>query len=141
MLRGMSTVTFYADDVEEARDWYASFLGFDAYFQRSTPDGRLAYVEFRIGDYQAELGIVQRQFEVTPSAGPAGAILLWAVDDLDATLARLYELGAKTHDEPRVRGEGFVTASVVDPFGNILGVMTNVHYMAIAEQNRDKGRG
>ncbi|MCX2948017.1 VOC family protein [Lentzea sp. NEAU-D7] len=132
----MSTVSYFADDLTEARDWYASFLGADAYFERSTQDGLLAYVEFRIGDYQAELGIVHRSFEVTPSGGPAGQILYWAVDDLDATLARLLELGAKVHDEPRVRGEGFVTASVVDPFGNILGVMTNTHYLAIAERNQ-----
>ena len=140
MLRGMSTVSYYADDLAEARAWYAEFLGVDAYFERSTPDGLLAYVEFRIGDYQAELGLVHRSFEVTPSAAPAGEILYWAVDDLDATLARLAELGAKTHDEARVRGEGFVTASVIDPFGNILGIMTNTHYLAIAEQNRDKRR-
>ena len=141
MLRGMSTVTYYADDLEEARAWYTEFLGVEAYFARHTPDGVLGYVEFRIGDFSAELGLVQRQFEVTPSAGPAGAILFWAVDDLEATLARLHELGAKTHDEPRVRGEGFVTASVVDPFGNILGIMTNVHYMSVVEQNRDKRLG
>lgn len=136
MLRGMSTVSYFADDLTEARDWYASFLGVDAYFERSTPDGVLAYVEFRIGDYQAELGLVNRRFEVTPSDGPAGEILYWAVDDLDGTLARLLELGAKLHDEPQVRGEGFVTASVVDPFGNILGVMTNSHYLGIAERNQ-----
>lgn len=141
MLRGMSTVTYYADDLEAARAWYTEFLGVEAYFEGRAPDGSLGYVEFRIGDYLAELGIAQRRFEVTPpdgerSAGPAGAILLWAVDDLEATLARLLELGAKTHDEPRVRGEGYVTASVVDPFGNILGIMTNAHYMSVVS-----GRG
>ena len=136
MLRGMSTVSYFADDVAEARDWYAEFLGADAYFERSTPDGVLGYVEFRIGDYQAELGIVNRKFAVTPSDTPGGQVLYWAVDDLGATLERLRELGAEPHDEPRVRGEGFVTASVVDPFGNVLGVMTNVHYLAVAEQNR-----
>ncbi|MFS8103928.1 VOC family protein [Lentzea alba] len=141
----MSTVTYFADDVAEARDWYASFLGVEAYFARNAPDGELGYAEFRIGDYQAELGIVSRRFEVTPSDAPGGEIVFWAVDDLEATLARLQELGAKTHDEPRVRGEGFVTASVIDPFGNILGVMTNTHYLSVAEsvlsgggQNRDK---
>ena len=136
MLRGMSTVSYFADDVAEARAWYASLLGVDAYFERSTPDGLLAYVEFRIGDYEAELGIVHRLFEVTPSDGPAGEIVYWAVDDLEATLVRLKELGAAVHDEPRVRGEGFVTASVVDPFGNVLGVMTNTHYLSTVERNR-----
>ena len=30
------------------------------------------------------------------------------------------------------RGPGFVTASVVDPFGNILGVMYNEHFLDMA---------
>ncbi|MEV6238275.1 VOC family protein [Lentzea sp. NPDC051838] len=137
----MATVTYYADDVAEARAWYTEFLGVEAYFSRNAPDGTLGYAEFRIGDYQAELGLVQRQFEVTPSEGPGGSILFWAVDDLEATVARLLELGAKVHDEIRERGEGFVTASVVDPFGNILGVMTNTHYLSVVGQNRDKRLG
>ncbi|GAA3679679.1 putative enzyme related to lactoylglutathione lyase [Lentzea atacamensis] len=141
MLRGMSTVTYYADDLEAARAWYTSFLGIEAYFEGRTPEGELGYVEFRLGDYLAELGLAQRKFEVTPSDGPAGAILFWAVDDLEATFARLHELGAKTHDEPRVRGEGYVTASVVDPFGNILGIMTNVHYTAVAKEFAERKRG
>jgi hypothetical protein len=29
------------------------------------------------------------------------------------------------------RGEGFVTAAVVDPFGNILGIMYNRHYLEV----------
>ena len=29
------------------------------------------------------------------------------------------------------RGPGFVTASVVDPFGNVLGVMLNQHYVDV----------
>ena len=32
---------------------------------------------------------------------------------------------ATVYEEPVERGPGFVTASVVDPFGNILGVMHN----------------
>jgi hypothetical protein len=35
-------------------------------------------------------------------------------------------MGAKEHRAPIDRGGmGFVTASVIDPFGNILGIMTN----------------
>lgn len=141
MLRGMSTMTYFADDVAQARAWYAEFLGVEAYYEVKTPDGELAYTEFRIGDFQAELGIVNRKYEVTPSTEPAGPVLYWAVDDLDATLRRLFELGATEHDEQRVRGEGYVTASVIDPFGNILGVMTNIHYLSVVEQIRDKRRG
>jgi hypothetical protein len=33
-------------------------------------------------------------------------------------------------------GEGFVTAAVVDPFGNVLGVMYNPHYLEVVESFR-----
>jgi len=41
-------------------------------------------------------------------------------------------LGATEYQPITKRGEGFVTASVVDPFGNVLGVMYNQHYLAVA---------
>ena len=39
--------------------------------------------------------------------------------------------GAKEHQPVVERGDGFVTASVFYPFGNILGVMYNPHYVEI----------
>jgi hypothetical protein len=38
-------------------------------------------------------------------------------------------MGAEPHQPVTERGEGFVTASVVDPFGNVLGIMRNPHYL------------
>ncbi len=61
MLRGLTTVTYLADDVAAAADWYAGLLGAGPYFSRPV-EGRLAYAEFRIGDYQHELGILDRRF-------------------------------------------------------------------------------
>lgn len=40
-------------------------------------------------------------------------------------------MGATQHEAIKDRGHGFVTASVVDPFGNILGIMYNPHYLEI----------
>jgi hypothetical protein len=34
MLRGFTTVNYWADDVEAARDWYARVLEIVPYFQR-----------------------------------------------------------------------------------------------------------
>lgn len=59
---------------------------------------------------------------------PGGAVMHWAVDELEAMVARLLELGATEWEPITSRGEGFATASVIDPFGNVLGVMTNPHY-------------
>jgi predicted enzyme related to lactoylglutathione lyase len=129
MLRGLSTVSFYADDVAAARSWYTELLGIEAYFVRPA-EGPPAYVEFRIGDYQHELGIIDRRYAAPERPDRAGgAVVYWHVDDVQAAFDRLLSMGATEYDKPVERGPGFVTASVVDPFGNVLGVMYNQHYL------------
>ena len=129
MLRGMATVTYYAEDHEAAKAWYTGFLGIEPYFV--VP----GYAEFRIGDYQHELGIIDARYApADPAAGPAGETVFWHVDDVPATLQRLLDLGATQLAAPRDQGAGFITASVVDPFGNILGVMYNPHYLEVLAQ-------
>jgi predicted enzyme related to lactoylglutathione lyase len=133
VLRGFATITYWADDVAVAANWYADLLGFRPYFERPGPNGRPAYVEFRVGDHQAELGIIDRAY-APPSATvePSGAVMHWHVDDLEATVARLLAMGAREYQPVTPRGDtGFVTASVVDPFGNVLGVMHNPHYLDV----------
>ena len=131
MLRGLTTVSFFADDLGAARTWYAELLGIEPYFVREI-DGRPAYIEFRIGDYEHELGFIDRRFAAGDQTDqPGGAITFWAVDDVQASFDRLLSLGATAHQEPTEGGPGFVTASVVDPFGNILGVMYNQHYLDV----------
>jgi predicted enzyme related to lactoylglutathione lyase len=136
MLRGLSTISLFADDVAAARDWYAEVLGIEPYFARPAGDA-LAYVEFRVGDYQHELGIIDRRFAPQPPADESGGVVVyWHVDDVRAAFDRLRSLGATVHEEPIERGPGFVTASVVDPFGNILGVMENQHYLEVLGRGR-----
>ena len=53
------------------------------------------------------------------------------MDDVQASFERLLALGATAHQEPVERGPGFVTASVIDPFGNLLGVMYDQHYLDV----------
>lgn len=124
MLRGLTTINYWADDLEAARKWYTELLGIEPYFVRP------AYVEFRVGDYQHELGLVDRRY-APPGAPtePGGALMYWHVDDVAAAFERLLALGAKEYQPVTKRGEGFVTAAVVDPFGNVLGIMYNQHYL------------
>lgn len=135
-LRGLATVSFYAADHEAAKKWYSELLGTEPYF--NVP----GYSEFRIGDYQQELGIIDSRFAPSDiSKGPAGAIAYWHVDDLEASLKKLIGLGAKEYQPitDHSGGKGnFVTASVVDPFGNILGIMTNKHYLEILQQKNSQ---
>lgn len=129
MLRGLTTITYFADDLPAAVAWYSEMLGVQPYFVRPV-EGPPAYVEFRIGDYLHELGLLDRRY-APPTAPGAGSVSYWAVDDVEAAYARLRELGATEHEKPTERGPGFVTASVVDPFGNVLGVMFNQHYLDV----------
>ena len=132
MLRGLTTVTHFADDLAAARDWYAELLGVEPYFAKEHA-GALAYVEFRLGDHQAELGILDSRYAPPGrTAAPGNTMTYWAVDDIPAALDRLIALGATAHQEATEQGPGFVTAAVVDPFGNVIGVMYNQHYLDVA---------
>ncbi len=125
MLRGFTTISYFAEDLDAAKAWYTELLGIEPYFE--VPGG---YVEFRVGDYQHELGIVKGSWAPHDmTAPPGGVIMNWHVDDLDASIERLLALGATEYEPKTQRGEGFVTASFIDPFGNILGIMYNQHYL------------
>ena len=111
-LRGLATLNFFAADHNAAKEWYTKLLGFPPYFERP------GYMEFRIGDYQHELGIMDARYAPHRTTTAGGAITYWHVDDVQVMLDKPLSLGAKAHEKIIVRGEGFVTASVVDPFGN-----------------------
>jgi predicted enzyme related to lactoylglutathione lyase len=131
VLRGISTVSFFASDLSAATKWYSDFLGIDPYFFVT------GYVEFRLGDHQQELGIVDSRYSQSSTTdSPAGAIVYWHVDDVEKTYQGLIALGAKPHAPIKDRGNGFRTASVVDPFGNVLGIMHNPHYLETSGAKR-----
>jgi predicted enzyme related to lactoylglutathione lyase len=136
ILRGMATVNFWASDVKAARGWYSELFGMEPYFQRPDTEDP-AYIEFRLGDYQHEFGIIDSRYAPKGSGkgGPGGAIVHWHVDNVKAAYEKLLAAGATAYDPITERGAGFVTASVVDPFGNILGVMYNPHYLEMLNGN------
>ena len=130
MLRGLTTVTFFADDLTAAAAWYTELLGIEPYFVRAV-EGTPAYVEFRHRRLPARARHhrqpVRRRRPVT--TGRRRDHLLARRRRARPRVERLLALGATVHEEPTERGPGFVTASVVDPFGNVLGVMFNQHYL------------
>lgn len=132
MFRGFATISFYADDVRAARDWYTELLGVEAYYVFPEPPAPPAYIEFRVGDDEDELGFIDRRYAPGGASNPpGGAVLFWHVDDLAATVKRLLAMGATEYEAITERGGGFITASVVDPFGNLLGVMHNPHHLEV----------
>lgn len=133
-LRGIATISLWASDHAKAVAWYSELLSQKPYFERP------GYAEFRIGDLETEVGIIDRNYapHMTFPDGASGTVLYWHVDDLDAAYARVIAMGATVLQEPEDRGHGFVTATVVDPFGNILGLMYNPHYVEIAAQYKKR---
>lgn len=130
-LRGVATISFWAEDVDASMRWYTELLGIEPYFVRPE-SGTPEYIEFRIGDFEHELGIIDRKYApASTSKNSGGVIVYWHVDDIEAVLEKLKATGAKEYEPLVPRGEGFITASVVDPFGNILGIMHNPHYLEI----------
>ena len=124
-LRGLTTVNYFAADHAAAKQWYTDFLCINPYFERP------GYVEFRLGDYQHELGIIDSKYVPGTESlnGRAGVVVYWHVDDIDAVLKKAVSMGVTQLEAPQDRGHGFITATVVDPFGNILGIMYNPHYL------------
>ena len=70
MLRGLTTVNFFADDVPAAVSGTPSCSASSR--TSSVPRRPGGYVEFRIGTYSDELGIIDRKYAAHPTAGPAG---------------------------------------------------------------------
>lgn len=137
MFRGFTTINYFVDDVRAATDWYQDLLGVEPYFVRPSVE-EPAYVEFRIGDSQDELGLLDGRYrpEGYADARPAGAVMHWHVDDVQQAYDRLLSLGATGLAEPRPLGEpGWVIATVADPFGNVIGLMHSPHYLEMTGQD------
>ena len=126
MFRGFATISFYADDLAAARDWYAELLGQEAYFAFPPAPAPPAYVEFRIGDDADELGFIDRKY-APPGASnaPGGAVMHWHVDDLPATFEKLLALGAKEYTPITSHGDSaFTTADGTHTKFTLNGLMT-----------------
>lgn len=118
MFLGLRTVIYVVDDLDRAKAWYAGVLGQQPYFDQPF------YVGFNVGGF--ELGLLP--FEGDSAPGVGGTVAYWGVPDADAALARLLEAGASRRDPVQDVGEGIRTATVLDPFGNVLGVIENPHF-------------
>jgi len=117
MLQGLRTVIYPAPDLDRTKAWYARVLGLSPYFDEPF------YVGFHVGGF--ELGLLP---EPAPAQAPGGVLAYWGVDDVGAAYTRLLALGARTHEAPKDVGDGITVATVIDPFGNILGLIRNPHF-------------
>ena len=118
MFQGLRTVICHAADLAAAKEWYAKVFGVQPYFDQPF------YVGFNIAGYEFGLD----PDPSSASGAGASAIAYWGVADAEAALARLVELGATDRLGVQDVGDGIRMASVIDPFGNIFGIIENPHF-------------
>ena len=114
MARGLKATIYYVDDVAKARDWYNNALSTRPYLDQPY------YVGYDVGGF--ELGL-----EPGESTKGDNVIAYWGVEDVESELRRLIGLGARENKGVQVVNRDVKIASVVDPFGNILGIIENHH--------------
>ncbi|KAF0249891.1 MAG: hypothetical protein FD167_702 [bacterium] len=118
MLLGLRTVIYYVADIDQAKGWYNRALGTKPYFDEPF------YVGYNVGGY--ELGLHPGKAGSTEKE--CGVVSYWGVANIEETLKHLLVIGANPHDEIQDVGGGIRVATVIDPFGNILGIIENPNF-------------
>jgi len=119
MFLGLRTVIYHVADLARARAWYTELLGVAPYFDEPF------YVGFNIGGY--ELGLDPDASGAAP--GPGGAVAYWGVGNADEALAHALRVGAQPRSPLQEVGGGIRLATIADPFGNLIGLIENPHFV------------
>jgi predicted enzyme related to lactoylglutathione lyase len=115
---GLRTTIYKVGDIKKATDWYAKAFEIEPYFDEPY------YVGFNIGGY--ELGL---QPEENPTTDKVESVVsYWGVEKIQEVHDRLIGLGAVENEKPYNVGGDLMTATVKDPFGNIIGLIYNPHF-------------
>ena len=116
---GLRTAIYHAPDLTETKAWYSKIFGIEPYFDQPF------YVGFNVGGYELEL-----ELDPDPSSsdGAGGVIVYWGVSDVEVALQRLLSLGASERTNVQDVGEGIRLATVLDPFGNVFGMIENPYF-------------
>ena len=115
---GLRTTIYKVNNINKAKEWYSKAFLTDPYFDEPF------YVGFNIGGY--ELGL---QPDDTPANDKVESVVTyWGVDNITDTYNRLISIGATENEPPYNVGGDLMTATVKDPYGNILGLIYNPHF-------------
>lgn len=118
MFQGLRTVIYQVGDLEQAKAWYSTVLGVKPYFDEPF------YVGFNVGGF--ELGLQPGAAGLSRASD--SVITYWGVSQIETAFKRLLELGATVQAEIQDVGGDIRVASVIDPFGNIVGIIENPHF-------------
>lgn len=115
---GLRTTIYKVPDLQKAKDWYTKAFNHAPYFDEPF------YVGFEIGGF--ELGLLPEE-----SAGVQksdNVLTYWGVEDIQSEFKRLISLGAREHEKPTNVGGEIITATVKDPWDNVIGLIYNPEF-------------
>jgi predicted enzyme related to lactoylglutathione lyase len=116
VLNGLETVVYYVEDLKAAAAWYEKVLGIKP--NHDTP----YYVGFTVAGH--ELGL-HPAGDDPRKPGTDGQTAYWSVVDARGAVAHFVEHGAREYKPPEDVGGGILIGSVLDPFGNAVGLIQN----------------
>lgn len=115
---GLRTTIYKVWDIQKATEWYAQAFETEPYFNEPY------YVGFNIKGY--ELGLQPEEKPVLEKV--ESVVSYWGVEKIQEAFERLIELGAIENERPYDVGGDIMTATVKDPFGNVIGLIYNPHF-------------
>ena len=116
MIQGLRTTTYLVADLYRAKEWYSSMLSRRPYFDEPF------YVGFDVDGFELGLQPLEQPGSRRPGSG---VVAYWGVEDADAAIERLLDLGATRDGDVRDVGGGIRVATVLDPDGNKFGIIEN----------------
>ncbi|GEO05661.1 glyoxalase [Adhaeribacter aerolatus] len=123
MFQGLRTVIYHVPDLAKAKAWYSAALNILPYFDEPF------YVGFNVGGF--ELGLDPDPTNVTTGSNVEA---YWGVRNIDEAYKSLIEKGAQEHKPVREVGGEIYVATLLDPFGNIFGIIQNPHFGQVSEE-------
>lgn len=115
---GLQTVIYKVSDIAKAKDWYSNA------FQATPNFDQPFYVGFTVGGY--ELGLLLDEKSIVEKS--ENIVAYWGVENIESEYKRFLELGALENVPPKDVGGGIITATVKDPWENVLGLVQNPHF-------------
>ncbi|MEU8588274.1 glyoxalase [Streptomyces sp. NPDC048664] len=111
---GLRTVIYPARDLDAAKLWWNSVLGYEPYFDEPF------YVGYDVSGYELALD---------PDGDPEeGPIVYWGVADVSEAEDQLLAAGCQSHSPCREVGGGIEVAVVRNPSGDLVGLIFNPHF-------------
>ncbi|HET7579840.1 MAG TPA: VOC family protein [Bacillales bacterium] len=110
---GVEEITFFVQDVGEAKEWYIRLLGSKPVFEH--PD----FCSFQLGETSIGLHPADGK---TPS-GIAGQVAYWRVENLEKIIEKFVSHGCEIFRGPIVGVDGVKICQTRDPFGNAWGLI------------------